>query len=290
MKESPENIGKFFASKVTSKHNQNVMIRFVAIAGMGKSWAALQLASEISYWISKKLGGTPNDYFNFDKDFAVISLKKVDDVMRNAQKYHVILLDDIAAKAMNARNYASSESKDMNSIIQTWRPNHNALITTQQAGFLVDKVWRNLFNYQIEIVESHFNQGFVIAKVQQIVYKHNLDKTHYHYLIEGRNRYVRHIITAPPKEWQEAYEAERAIQLESIRKEDDEFETDIQDTKVERFTKLKFFTPLVLEVVKPYASCKEITYKEIIKRVESICHSAPSQSTVRDILDRNNVP
>lgn len=211
------NLGKFFADIVCSKHNQNVMIRFVAIAGMGKSWAAQRLAQQISYYIAKKRGGTEDDYYNPKEDLAVISLDRVTHVMEHAKKYHVIVLDDVTAKAMNARNFATTSNKDLNAIVQTWRPNHNALITTQQASFLVDKVWKNLFNYQIEIIESHFDKGFVIAKVKRISYQHDKDKTYYPYIQEGNIRYVRCVITAPPKKWQQMYEEERAYQLKKIR-------------------------------------------------------------------------
>lgn len=218
----PENLGQYFADIVCSPHNQNVMIRFVAIAGYGKSWAALQLASQISKYIALKKGGVPEDYFKFEKDLAVISLEEVQRVMNTAEPYHVLMLDDVTAKAMNARNYASTASKDLNAIIQTWRPNHNALITTQQAGFLIDKVWRNLFNYQIEIVQSNFDKGIVICKVQEIVYKHNLDKTFYPYLQKGNTKLIRHVIGAPPLQWRKAYEDERAKQLEQIRKQEED--------------------------------------------------------------------
>ncbi len=282
---TPANLGKFFAAKILSKYNQNIMIRFVAIAGMGKSWAALQLAYSISCYIAEKRGGNPSDFFDFERDFAVISQKKVEDVLKHAQKEHVLLLDDIAAKAMNARNYASSESKDMNSIIQTWRPNHNALITTQQAGFLVDKVWRNLFNYQIEIVESNFKKGFVMAKVQEIVYKHNLDKTHYPYIVEGKKKYVRHIIPAPPKEWRQKYEDEREKQLEAIRKYDDELKNESIGTKGDRFNQVKFYTPMVLDIV-------EKGYKDqddILDQLREKCFSAPTKTVISTIFKQNGI-
>lgn len=230
----PENLGRYFADIVCSPHNQNVMIRFVAIAGYGKSWAALRLAYEISKYIALKKGGVPEDYFDFEEDLAIISLDEVQRVMTTSKEYHVLLLDDVAAKAMNARNYASKPSKEMNSIVQTWRPKHNALITTQQAGFLVDKVWRNLFNYQIEIVQSNFDRGIVVCKVQEIIYQHNLDKTIYPFLRKGKAKYVRHVIGAPPEAWRKAYEMEREMQLETMRLmelEEKQKEKEIEDSQ-----------------------------------------------------------
>jgi len=221
MRASPASLGEFFASIICSKHNQNVMIRFVAIAGMGKSWSAYNLSIQIAKGIAKLKGGTWQDYFNLKTDFAIISQDKTEQVLTEAKPYHVLLCDDVAAEAMNARNFNSSTAKDLNSIITTWRPNHNCLITTQQAGFLVDKVWRNLFNYQIEIVSEYFDHGFVIAKVQKIVYKHNIDKTYYPYLTDGKNRFVRYKLHAPPKELTDEYEVERAIQVKAMKERED---------------------------------------------------------------------
>jgi len=273
----PENLGRYFADIVCSKHNQNVMIRFVAIAGMGKSWAAQRLAYEISKHIAMKKGGVAEDYFQFDKDLAVISIEEVQRVMHESQPYHVLLLDDVAAKAMNARNYASKASKDMNSIIQTWRPKHNALITTQQAGFLVDKVWRNLFNFQIEIVQSNFDKGIVVCKVQRIEYKHNLGKTFYPFLQEGNVRYIRHVIGAPPESWQQAYEIERAKQLEAIRQRE---EQEANEESIEKPSTKK--SDILFDV---WVNLKEAGYS--IREIGKMTHT--DHSHISTVLKRSGV-
>jgi len=267
----PENLGRFFADIVCSRHNQNVMIRFVAIAGMGKSWAALRLAYEISKYISMKMGGTPEKYFNPNEDLAVISLEETQRVMNTPNPYHVKMLDDVAAKAMNARDYAKKSSKDMNAIVTTWRPFHNALITTQQAGFLVDKVWRNLFNFQIEIVNSDFDNGIVLCKVQRIVYKHNTGKTFYPFLQKGNVKYIRHIIGSPPDSWQQAYEVERAKQLEAIRKREEEEEKEDQKEHKKTLAETKFelkrdFEAGVYEglTLKQVCKAKGINYRSLL--------------------------
>jgi len=96
---------------------------------------------------------------------------------------------------------------------------------------LVDKVWRNLFNYQIEIVQSNFDKGIVVCKVQRIEYKHNLGKTFYPFLQKGNVKYIRHVIGAPPESWQQAYEIERAKQLEAIRQREEQEATEEMTSK-----------------------------------------------------------
>jgi len=230
-----------------------------------------------SVFVAIKKGGVAEDYFQFDKDLAVISIEEVQRVMHESQPYHVLLLDDVAAKAMNARNYASKASKDMNSIIQTWRPKHNALITTQQAGFLVDKVWRNLFNFQIEIVQSNFDKGIVVCKVQRIEYKHNLGKTFYPFLQEGNVRYIRHVIGAPPESWQQAYEIERAKQLEAIRQRE---EQEANEEHIEKSS--KNIDDILLDV---WVNLKEAGYS--LREISKMTHR--DRSVISDKLKANGI-
>lgn len=263
---SPDNadsLADFFARIICSKHNQHVIVRIVGRAGTGKSWLALELAWEVAKRVAYYMGGKPEDYYNFTKHLACMSKQRIKEVMDNPGEYCIIHLDDIGVP-LNARKFMDDDNIDFNDILQTFRPNHNLVLMTLQAGFLVDKVPRLLAHYEIEMESANFNQGFTIAKVNEIVYKHKTDAIHYPYIFIDGTRYVRHVSFAPPIDISNAYEIERAKQLKAIneRKDKEELESVITVkpvTKKERAIKLH-------NDWKDGIYRKDMTYKELCKR------------------------
>lgn len=215
-----EDLALFFAKIISSKHNQHAIVMIVGSAGKGKSWAGISLAIEVSKKLAEILKGNPEDYFNFDKTFATISKDEVKRVMTNPLKHTILLLDDVAAKAMNARNFNDRDNIDFNSLLTTFRPNHNLVILTAQAGFLLDKVPRNISHFIIEMEESLFDYGITIAKVKEVVYKHSTGKLHFPYLQSNGAKYVRHIFYAPDSKITKEYEEKREYQLSHINDKD----------------------------------------------------------------------
>lgn len=223
-----EQLALYFAKIMTSPHNQHAIVMFVGQAGTGKSWAATQLAVEVAKKVSERLKeGTPDDYFSFKETFATINRDEVKRVMTKPKKHAVILLDDIGV-GWNARKYKDEFNIFLNDIIQTFRPNHNLVIMTMQASFLIDKVPRSLAHYLIEMDAAHFDEGFSLAKVFKINLKHRLGKLYYPYLSVGSVRYYRHIFRMPPPKLMKEYEKIRAEQLERLAKMKEEDETVIQ--------------------------------------------------------------
>ncbi len=214
-KYDPNNLCRFFAESITSRHNQHVQVRVVASAGMGKSYLGLNLSEGTAVEIANIIGGKPEDYFCFEKDLAVMSTEEIQRVLCDPGKYHVIMLDDIGV-GVGARDFQKNSNKDLAKIIQTFRPNNNLIIETMQAGFLVDKIFRLLAHYEIEIESTNFDYGYVVAKVQEIEYKHKKDKVYYPYLYHKGNTYVRHMFQKPSEGIVEKYEIERAKQLKRI--------------------------------------------------------------------------
>jgi energy-coupling factor transporter ATP-binding protein EcfA2 len=209
-----DDLSLYFAKRITSKHNQHAIVMFVGPAGSGKSIAAVALARGVSRNVAEILkDGTPNDYFNFQETFATISKDEVKRVMTNPKKYAILLLDDPAAYAMNARKYREEDNIDLNSELTTFRPNNNLVIMTMVAGFLIDKVPRSLSHFIIEMEQAYFDDGFTIAKVKQVVYNHSKQKLMFPYLQSGAQKYVRHVFPAPSQEDMVEYEKMRAFQL-----------------------------------------------------------------------------
>jgi len=235
-----EDLSLYFAKIITSRHNQHALIMFVGAAGKGKSWAAVALARGVAQRVSEILGGSPEDYFNFKDTFATISKDEVKRVMTNPKKYTILLLDDPAAFAMNARNYRQEDNIDLNSELTTFRPNHNLVIMTMQAGFLLDKVPRSLSHFIIEMDQAHFDDGFTIAKVKRVSYNHGKEKLMYPYLQAGAMKYKRHIFYSPPAELMEEYERMREFQLQRVNEKKKE---EPHKDKTDRFK--KYLIPFV---------------------------------------------
>ena len=208
-------LAEFLADIITSPHNQHCVVRFVGAAGTGKSWGAVDLGVEVSKIVAERKGGDPEDYYNFNDNLAVMNKDDIKRVMTNPKQYSIIHLDDVGVP-VNARNYKSEYNIDFNDIIQTFRPNHNLVIMTMQAAFLIDKVPRTLAHIEIEMEGANFDEGFTVAKVQRIILKHKSGKIHYPYLVINGVKYVRHIFEKPDENLMEEYENIRATQLKRL--------------------------------------------------------------------------
>ena len=208
-------LAEFLADIITSPHNQHCIVRIVGSAGTGKSWAAVDLAIEVSKIVAERKGGIPENYYNFKENLAVMNKEDIKRVMTNPRIYAIIHLDDVGVP-VNARNYQDQYNIDFNDIIQTFRPNHNLVIMTMQAAFLIDKVPRTLAHIEIEMESANFDEGFTVAKVQRIVLKHKTGKIHYPYLVINGVKYVRHIFEKPDEILMEEYERVRAISLKKL--------------------------------------------------------------------------
>lgn len=218
-------ISLYFAKIMTSPHNQHVILRVAGKAGKGKSWLGLALSAGVAKNVSQILGrGNPEDYFHPKNDLAVISKPEVERVMANPNKYTVKFLDDVAAEGMNARNYRDKSNIDLNAQLTTFRPNHNLVVLTAQAGFLIDKVPRSLSHYVIEMDQSFFDVGVSLVKCFETELDDASGQPYRHYLRAAGGIYKRHLCYAPPKEVTDAYEIERGIQLARMMEKKEEEE------------------------------------------------------------------
>ena len=219
--ENADSLADFFARIICSRHNQHVIVRIVGRAGTGKSWLAIELGCETAKRVAYYMGGVPEDYYNLAKNLACMSKERIKAIMDNPGEFNILHLDDLGVP-LNARKFMDEDNIDFNDILQTFRPNHNLVIMTLQAGFLVDKVPRLLAHYEIEMEQQNFDRGYSIAKVNEIVYKHKIDQVYFPYIFIDGTKYVRHVSFSPPKEFTLAYEIERASQLKAIQERKEE--------------------------------------------------------------------
>jgi len=269
-----DSLAQFFADIITSRHNQHAMVKIVGRAGMGKSWAGLELAIEVAKCIADKKGGVWQNYFNLDTCLACMGTTEIQRVMKKPKKYSILFLDDIGVP-LNSRKWQSETNIKFNNIIQTFRPNHNLVIMSAQAGFLMDKVPRTIAGYEIEMIDNDFDMGITIAKLNQVVMKHKTGKIHYPYLFLNGYKYKRYIFERPPKEVSDRYEIIRAEQLARMEREELEPED-------EMITKTQTKNQLLFDV---WVNLKEAGYS--LREIGKMTHT--SYTHISECLSKGGI-
>ena len=115
MTDGADSLSQYFADIITSRHNQHAMGKIVGRAGMGKSWAGIELATETAKCVAEKKGGDYTQYFNFKDNLACMSISEIERVMTNPRMYSIIFLDDIGVP-LNSRKWQSDTNIRFNNI------------------------------------------------------------------------------------------------------------------------------------------------------------------------------
>ena len=235
-----EPIAVEIARKITSKHNQDARALIVGAQGKGKSWLGLTLGYGVACEVARRKGGTWQDYFSLD-NIVVMDDKKVRDVLHDIKKHNVYFLDDIGI-AWNAREAMSKANKLLNDVFQVFRTENTFVMLSIISDFLIDKVPRNLVNYQFEMDMSLFDYYWSFPKVFYVVPKPREHKPHYHYPRTTESVAVlRFMSPAPPEELTKEYDKVRIVAARELREErmktDEEREQEKENAKVDRRTK-----------------------------------------------------
>lgn len=211
----PFNISKEIAEKITSVRNQHETAIIVGDKGKGKSWGAISLAWEVAQWVSKIKGGKPEDYFSFE-NIAIIIKNEVLRVLKfRMGQYFIIIFDDIGVGWSN-RDFQSKFNKVMNNIFQVFRTRNVFLILTVPDQSYIDKLPRHGTHYLIEVVDSHFDDGFIEVKIKELKKIVQTGKVIYPFVTRNGIRYPRHLIATAPDYLTGPYEiARKAIEKES---------------------------------------------------------------------------
>ena len=206
-------IANEIARTITSKYNQHITLLIVGQPGSGKSWAAIDLAYQTAYAVSRIIDGknTPHEtwwkYFSLDH-MAIVTLDRVTTLLKHIRQYGIYILDDIGV-GYSARDFQKSKNKKMNEIIQTFRTDNTCVIYTVPDRFLIDKVPRSLVDRYMEFEKSEqlFSTDGEFESVNAYKYFNITSmkrdqKQFFAYMKDfdsGTNQYVRHIATKPPK-------------------------------------------------------------------------------------------
>lgn len=203
-------IGKFFGEKITSEHNQHVLVNLIGKTGMGKSNAAMRIGEETAKYIANIKGGDPSKYFNID-NIAIMRLDSVIPIIEDLdqKQYNIIVLDDIGA-SYSARDFNKAINKNLNKVFQTFRDTNTLVILTMPDTFLIDKVMRKLAHFQIEVVEARHDEGISVGKLFEVIEQYKAGgKAHYHYIVYNGVKYPRVVFKRASHDLVKAYEAKR---------------------------------------------------------------------------------
>lgn len=215
----PPRLSQEIANTIGGRYNQDVRLLCVGRQGSGKSMFSLYLGYQVACRLAEKMGGEWQDYFGLDH----VAIAKSEDILRlfrDMKQYHVYLADDIGL-AWGSRDFQRKANKFLNIIFQLMRTRNNFLMVSIISDFLLDKVPRNLMNFEIELSMSLFDRGIVLPKVFEIVQKPRRNKPFTVYPRYGNQKVVRYLGLLPPKELVEGYVKKR-----------EEIEREVRDQKI----------------------------------------------------------
>ena len=204
-------IANEIARAITSPYNQHITLLIVGQPGSGKSWAAIDLAYQAAYAVSRIVDGknAPHEmwwkYFSLSH-MAIVTLDRVTNLMKHMRQYGIYILDDIGV-GYSARDWQKNKNRKLNEIIQTFRTANNCTIFTVPDRFLIDKVPRSLVEKYMEFEKSEQlfskrgEESVNVYKYFNITSLKRDQKQFFAYMkdyLGGSHQYVRHIATKPP--------------------------------------------------------------------------------------------
>lgn len=208
----PIDFCRMIAKRITSEYNQHATLLIWASTGAGKSYAGMSICEKVSQYVAEIKGGEPTDYFDVD-NIAIITQAEIIRILSTKMdtRYCCIMTDDVGT-GWNSRDFMTEFNRLMNDIWQTFRTRNNFLCLTLPDPMLIDKVPRDMVKYVAKIEASHFDFGYVEAKIQEPMKKVQWGKKIYPYLLDlDGQRIVRHIIFRPSQHLIDNYEPRRSL-------------------------------------------------------------------------------
>jgi hypothetical protein len=203
-----EKLSRFFAQTVTGEFNQDISFLIVGKKGTGKSFTQLSLAYSTACEIAEQVGGSWNDYFDIERNMAIVDPLKANEVMGIQDRYAVKVFDDIGI-GWGARNWQDEQNKVKNDIFQINRVDNTVQMFSVPNQFLLDKVPRSLVSHYAETHQQFFRLGFVTIKMfePQTIFREG--KIIQPYLQINRKKYVIYAVMRPPSELAKKYKEMR---------------------------------------------------------------------------------
>lgn len=219
-------LAELCAKHVAGKNNQNMVITILGRPGDGKSVAALNLALGAAQWLAFLKGGVPEDYFDMDKNLAVIEPSMLHKVMQTLTQHGIYILDD-AGPGWDARDGMSNNNKHLNHILQTCRPSNNIIIITSIHTKMIDITVRRIARYVCFSAEvRHNTEGRTYFKVLQMREDQRSEKVYHKFPTTGKYRIVRFYSEALDDEIHQKYQKVRKEKEDLVRSSADALKAD----------------------------------------------------------------
>jgi hypothetical protein len=275
-------MGELFGKRITSQHNQNCILNIIGKQGMGKSNAAIYIATTTAEYVAKVKGGKPSDYFSLD-NVAIMRLDEIIPMMKDLKQYNIYILDDIGA-SYNSRDFANVVNKNFNKIIQTFRDTNTLLILTMPDAFLIDKVPRKLAHYQIEMWRAVHHLGVSLGKLSEVKEIYKQGKTIYPFVTHDGVKYTRCLVKKMNNEMSVEYEKRRQIARKAMQADCLEAIEQAPSTKKE--VKVPKYQAIIPEVLKMRAENPKISLRSISEKLS--CDRGTVNNALKHINNKNS--
>lgn len=196
-----------FCEITCGPYKQDAMANLAGKKGTGKSYGSLKIAYETSVRKAEILGGQPSDYFEVERNVAVMDAEKMIDILTSDEKHQTIISDD-SGTIQGARKYHSEENQLLNDVFVVNRTLYNIYLSSAPETKHVDRQARDLPEHQLEFVRNRpgMTKGWTTCKYFEKITdaKTSNSKFRLHY---WRNaKVVRLIIDKPPQKMIEEYD------------------------------------------------------------------------------------
>lgn len=203
-------LSQHFCHITCGPYNQDVMANAAGKKGAGKSYSTIELARCCAVRTAIILDNDESkwkDYFDVERNMAVMDMDKMIDILTSNEKHQVIISDD-AGTIIGARKWHSEDNQLVNDVLVVNRTNNNIYFSSAPESNHQDKQSRNLPEHQIDFVknEAGMSCGFATAKYFEKVTDPKTSESYHQYHWWKNAQVMRIVIGKPPKSLTDEYD------------------------------------------------------------------------------------
>jgi hypothetical protein len=272
-----QSLSESFARRAASKHNKNVLALVLGDTGTGKSMSILSLALGCAEWMAKLLGGTPQQYFNFEEGVAIIDPEALQEKLSSLKRHQIVICDD-AGPSYDARNSMTKDSKELGYILQTCRTQNNIILFSSINAAMLDINSRRIAQFMIETKEVRHDKGLTFLACFHLIRDIKANRIFYKYPTKSHYTITRYYTGLPPTKMKKMYDKVRELQagvIMQMRNQRKEKEAEkAEKTSKDRWTDKEFAekmaqfadAPTTLEDMSVALETAGITIRRYMKR------------------------